>query len=385
MVRSRPRRGGGARLASRIRDLFFGRTSTARLQIDSLDGLRGLAALAVVFAHLDLLRLPFLPYFIQVGWAKPGVYLFFALSAFLLTQILLRAPTLGAPRVWAVYALRRFLRIYPLYAVVLLLTAWTLRRWPGYQTPFLETFELGDVARHLLLQDGQSVFWTIAVEFKYYLLLPFVAMFFAALRGRPRLAAAATLACVAAIHLWLWPAEAHEVNTLSLGPYLPIFLLGSFAAYVSGEIERRGGVASPRARAALEALAVACLLGVLAANGVFWRPFDGTLGPPLLLARAYLLFGVLWSVFLVAQLHGTGGVRRLASSRPLRFVGIVSFGIYLMHPMLIVAARDGLAAPPLLRQLAALALVIGVPSLTYLAIERPFLRLGLRAAGRSGR
>src|SRR5690606_21941755 len=114
------------RQASWLR-LFLGKPRSRHDHLDALDGLRGLAVLIVIASHLSNARL--LPWPGVAGWGKGGVYLFFVLSAFLLTRALLRRPLAGfaSGRLWADYALRRVLRIWPLYLVVLL-ASWGLTR-----------------------------------------------------------------------------------------------------------------------------------------------------------------------------------------------------------------------------------------------------------------
>jgi len=72
---------------SRIRDRFLGRPQGRMHHFDALDGLRGLAVLVVIASHLSNVGL--LPQPGLSGTGKAGVYLFFVLSAFLLTRILL--------------------------------------------------------------------------------------------------------------------------------------------------------------------------------------------------------------------------------------------------------------------------------------------------------
>ena len=98
--------------STRVSQLFLRKTSGAALQLDVLDGLRGVAVLFVVASHLSTEGLDVLPYLNLEGAGKYGVYLFFSLSAFLLThQILIaRREQLRSPRYWARYAARRVLR-----------------------------------------------------------------------------------------------------------------------------------------------------------------------------------------------------------------------------------------------------------------------------------
>lgn len=77
----------------------------------ALDGLRGLAVGIVLLSHAANVGLPVLPGFTLSGIGKSGVYLFFVLSAFLLTRLLLLRPWSDWRRIdtWADYALRRVL------------------------------------------------------------------------------------------------------------------------------------------------------------------------------------------------------------------------------------------------------------------------------------
>ena len=112
--------------SSLVSQLFLRKTSGAALPLDVLDGLRGVAVLLVVWSHLSLKGLHALPQLNLEGSGKYGVYLFFSLSAFLLThQILIaRREQRRSPRYWARYSVRRVLRIFPLYAFVLLVGVW---------------------------------------------------------------------------------------------------------------------------------------------------------------------------------------------------------------------------------------------------------------------
>src|SRR4051794_1290022 len=87
----------------------------------ALDGLRGLAVLLVLLDHATDAELRLFPAANMNRAGKYGVYLFFVLSAFLLAHLSLCQPDaqLLRARTWCNYAVRRFLRIFPLYAIVL--------------------------------------------------------------------------------------------------------------------------------------------------------------------------------------------------------------------------------------------------------------------------
>jgi hypothetical protein len=70
---------------NRLERLFFDKTSSTNLQFGSLDGLRGIAVLFVVLSHLSNAGFNLTPVLNFAGSGKYGVFLFFVLSAFLLT------------------------------------------------------------------------------------------------------------------------------------------------------------------------------------------------------------------------------------------------------------------------------------------------------------
>jgi len=361
---------------NRLERLFFQKTSSANLQFDSLDGLRGLAVLFVVLSHLSNAGFSLASVLDFAGSGKYGVFLFFVLSAFLLTFPLIGRTTKqfrDAP-FWSSYALRRVLRIFPLYIVVLLVSYLFSTRYP---TPYVIPLSGTELLDHLALQAGKSIYWTVPVEFKYYLVLPFVAAGFALLRrGRLGWGLCGVAAVLAALH-WLWPAHESRMNTVELIPYLPIFLLGSLAAFVHWKIQQRGGIDSPVLRAGLEVLALASLLGVVSLVPSFWNALPGREVNSFHFHRDFLLFGFLWSVFVVAYLNGSGAFRWLLATRPLRYIGVVSFSVYLWHLPILVLVGNHLRADPALVALAVIALALLFSGISYLLIERPFIRTRL--------
>ncbi len=160
----------------------------------AIDGLRAFAVLAVLIVHFPWMpagrhvlldRLHVWPVF-QYGWA--GVDLFFVISGFLITGILLDSK--DAPHYFRNFFARRALRIWPLYYAVLSLVfvlyplvlphafgAENLKGWPYYAL-YIQNFVFFDNGPPLL-----SVTWSLAVEEQFYMTWPFVIF----LCGRKRL------------------------------------------------------------------------------------------------------------------------------------------------------------------------------------------------------
>lgn len=360
--------------AARVSGVSAPAVVTAARHLEVLDGLRGVAVLVVLASHFSSAGLFPRPFLHGVG--KSGVYLFFVLSAYLLTRNLLSKPAgaLAQPRTWLDYALRRVLRIWPLYLVVLGLS------WLSFTHghAWLYAIDTPALWRHLSLREGQSVLWSIPVEFTFYLWLPLVVL---GLRGMARARWPAWLQCAAfalalGLCTWRWRPAASIENDVHLGSYLVVFLCGAFAARVDAWL------ADVRGSAAWTLAGIAAVLLWCIAVPVVWcrlrgMPFEATV------TRAwFLFFGVLWSVLLLSLLHGGERLRRVFAWRPLRWVGLVSFSLYLWHlPVLGALQRAGIVQHvPLLAPWVTLAAALGVAAVSYHLFERPQRNVRIRGA-----
>lgn len=362
--------------------LFLGRPGARRHHFDALDGLRGLAVLIVLLSHFSNYGVLVLPGIGLSGIGKSGVYLFFVLSAFLLTRALLdrSLATFADGRLWADYALRRVLRIWPLYLVVLLVSWWFTRAGvPGWHY----VMDTGTLVRHLRLQEGQSVLWSIPVEFTFYLWLPLLALALAWVQQKrwpwqvEVLLAILVLACAA----WAWPAQASAVNDVRLGPYLVIFLCGAMAAHWDHRIRT---ARQPSRHAAWAVVGVGALLACALSIPQAWAWLSGEAADASLNHRWFLFFGVVWSLLLLAVLHGPAWLRAPFAWAPARLLGVVSFSAYLWHmPILDGLLRLGVAQWPLAAAVV-LSAAVAAAMLSYLLFERPMRDVRLHRAGRSG-
>ena len=331
-----------------------------------LDGLRGLAVLVVLASHFSSAGLFPRPALHGVG--KSGVYLFFVLSAFLLVRNLLRLPpgALGQMPVWLDYALRRVLRIWPLYLVVLGLS------WLAWRTgqPGLYVIDTPSLWRHLTLREGQSVLWSIPVEFTFYALLPLLALGLAymARRGWPMAVQAGVFFLALAAVTLAWPPARSLENDVRLWPYLAVFLCGAFAAQVDVWLARARARPQLWGAAGLLALVAWCIAIPAVWAWLTGRPFEATVT-----RTWYLFFGLLWSVLLLAVLHGPAWLQWPFAWRPLRWVGLVSFSLYLWHmPVLGALLKTGVAERlPLLAPWIVLAVSLAVSWLSWRLFEKP--------------
>ncbi len=336
----------------------------------ALDGMRAAAVVLVMVRHLGQ------P--VGVGGGTVGVGIFFALSGFLITTLLVEerqeAGRVDLRRFW----LRRACRLLPALAVVLAaVVAWFgLVEHQSYRGPAaFAALYAGNWA-----QIGGRPFgvlahvWTLAVEEHFYLVWPLV--FLALSRLRLRAAAAVTLGLAVAstaLRLGLYVAgAAPERLQMGTDTRLDGLLLGCAAAFV---------VARGRARVALPVAGAAAVTLVALVGLQPYHPFMLTAGYVVIPVATLLVIGH------VVGAHGGAAPSPLTAAlgwRPLARVGRISYGLYLWHlPVYAVLLPLLLDLPVAVRSVAVMAASLAMATLSYVAVERPFL--GLKDRRWSGR
>ena len=342
-----------------------GETRSARIE-----SLRALAALAVVVGHV---------WVTSVGTADTylhraalgggfGVFLFFALSGYLLYRPFARRDFAGGTPVqlWR-YALNRALRILPLYYAVVLVLLVVLGHGDRHLWLRFPLMIQGFFPDTVIALDGPL--WSLVVEVQYYLLLPFIAAFVAlASTRRLVMGAAAVLglglasAVLREVTVQL-PAHPSEVWRYSFLTNFVFFVPGMLLPLWQVALERRKpgwmeGVAS-RSSAWLCVAAAAWLLTFV--NYSWWF---------VILVAAFLTVAAC-----VLPLRPGRGVRAL-EWRPLALVGVASYSLYIWHdPIVGRLPRLGLPAHNFWIQLAvAIPLMLVIAAVSYRAIEAPWLR-----------
>lgn len=341
----------------------------------ALDGLRALAVGAVVVFHTSPAA--------HGGFI--GVDVFFVISGFLITTLLLReVERTGRVDLRAFY-LRRALRLLPalllMIAVTVPLMLTSLRHtvlippWAAVSSALFYVANWANVA----VDTGTGPLthtWSLSIEEQYYLLWPLV-LLAVVVRGRYAALArglAVATAVVVVSRALLWEASPGQWLFYATTSRSDGLLLGTLLAVVLARRES-GRLLAPRWS---EGLAWAGLLGLAALMAVL-RPAGGaTFVAGLFLASTCAVL----VVHHVATADG-GPLVRLLSLRPLVVIGTVSYGIYLFHFPVFQAVQD--AHPPWLVQHALeLGLTAVLTTFSYLVVERPALRLKSRFARLEG-
>ncbi|MGH9156148.1 MAG: acyltransferase family protein [Acidimicrobiales bacterium] len=341
----------------------------------ALDGLRGLALVAVLAYHAA-------PSTVAGGFL--GVEVFFVLSGYLLAAALLdEHRRTGAIAGWR-YARRRVRRVAPALAALL---AGLVVFWP-LVAPDAAHRLAGDVASSLagvtnwhLIADGTSYFdrvgrpspvrhlWSVAVEVQFYVLCPFLVAGLARWRRR-RLEAAALAAGIglsalvmAVLHRSGDPSRAYYGTDARVGA----LLTGVLVAVLLGS---RSGPAAARRRPRKDRLG-----GVgLAVLVVLFLVADDR--ARLSYPAAFLAAQAATAAVIVAVRRGRSPAGSALGSEPLRWLGLRSFGIYLWHWPLVVLLRPGVDVSwsPAVAGLVIVALAVVLGTLSYGLVERPLLR-----------
>ena len=314
-----------------------------------LDGLRGIACLAVVLDHCVVTVLPpgLIPGAYRLSeWLLGGVDLFFVLSGFLIGGILLDHK--AASNYFRVFWLRRVSRIMPVYYLLMFsfFAALAIKSWLA--APWLDLFLFKDVmplwtyplfvqnfAQSLDGGDGGARWvastWSLAIEEQFYLLLPLLVF----LLSRRKVLALA-LACIVAallVRAYAWQLS----GSWFTGYFLLPGRMDSLMFGVLGALAVRSPAALRwlrRCRGLLDGLALGAVL-VLSSNVLTYlggpghsivsfaiRSLDFTL-------RSALFFYMIVRVFLVAD---GSSYRKFLSSGLLVGLGAISYALYMYHP-----------------------------------------------------
>jgi peptidoglycan/LPS O-acetylase OafA/YrhL len=310
------------------------------------------------------------------GMGKPGVLLFFVLSAYLLDRQIIVAFVNGKanPRFWANYFLRRFLRIFPLYTIALLVFYGCYKA--GFSTPI---HDLPTIWRHLTLQQGLGIFWSIAVEFKYYFLSPLLmACCHYVLQWDLK---KVTIFLTALIGLSVYLQAKYKYDEITLIRYLPVFLAGTLISIYEVSLEKKKNLKVFKSKLFEYAGLFCGLLIIVSIPSLYSRLFLAE-GQKYALSDSifYFPYAMVWSVILLAAKYGSKHIlKNFFEITAIRFLGIVSFSMYLFHLLVLKIAELPKLHLPVYVQFYLFIVLVSITSfLSYVLIERQLQKVRIR-------
>lgn len=368
--------------------------------LPALDGVRGVAVLLVMLYHawhITPNMAPVNEYLYPLFWTRTGVHLFFVLSGFLLFTPyvewifgLRSKPSTGR------FYFRRALRVGPAYwaCLAILGLAASLTTYRVVDVLIHSTFLFNLVPASLFSING--VFWTMAVEVQFYVLLPLIAMcaYLVARRGGPLVALGALFAGLATVSILSGflgnrfdPLATHPIFTALFGKWSVTFFLGVFGAgaAVAAIYVYFTRIANFKGRDAALVRSYAAagfVVGVLLAVGL-------ALAAPIETRYSFgknIFFGIAYGLIVGGVALGPRALRAPFEWPALRFVGLISYSLYLWHAVVYSAVSGLLAGVSNQSERflmgIGLELIVAVPVayVSYQLAERPFMvvRAGMR-------
>lgn len=348
------------------------------MKVKVLDGLRGLAALAVLLGHLpqitDSVIAFYFKYFTWTSFiASSAVDVFFVLSGFLITRNLIRDKEKGRFSFKKFY-LKRFLRIFPIYYLTILLVGIFIS-WDGleyvalYISNYYYAFGQGAIAmRHT---------WSLAVEEHFYLIWPAIVYYFSIKSINKHWYKYCLAICIVSIILFYVIFPFHSANILvriSTNTRLISLIAGAIIAIN----ETRMRSFSNKSMNKILALSFVSYAIFFVLNGIpitRYMPYE-----PVFIVCSF--FGSVSLFLWVLNLEDKPSniVHKFFSSRIMTSMGLISYGLYLYHyPIYHCFGINTVVAPyvpvGLFRSVTPVLLSFAAAILSYHFIEKPLLKI----------
>jgi peptidoglycan/LPS O-acetylase OafA/YrhL len=342
--------------------------------IPSLDGLRSVAILLVFASHaMNAAGLA------RVVPGHFGVTLFFFLSGYLITTLMRQEMEDSGTVNIKLFYVRRALRIFPTFYLVLLLAAlygWAVGSMDGWyflgQVLHLTNYEMVHAGWKAPIAPFTDVYWSLAVEEHFYLAFPMVFLLLSRQATRGRVAAGLMAAC-AAVLVWrcvlvFGHSVPYDRTYMATDTRIDAILFGCVLALWGNPAMDPTRIAESTWKRVLFPLSMAVLVGSLAVRN---REFRETFG--------YTLQGLsLFAVFVTAIRYPDWAPMRLLNLRTMKWLGLLSYAIYLIHPAMLELARALVGRSLLPLTVVAAVFTVGGAAALYYGIEKPMARVRRR-------
>jgi peptidoglycan/LPS O-acetylase OafA/YrhL len=360
-----------------------------KIYFPNLNGLRFIAALLVIIHHLEQIKSISK---IDNYWHTPfvniigrlGVLLFFVLSGFLITYLLLEEERIYTKINVKKFYIRRILRIWPLYFLIVIFALWVLPNitaltMPGAGKDFVYQHLVLKIALFLILCPNLILSflgaipyaahtWSIGIEEQYYLVWPIILKVF----------------------------KKYRISLMFFIIFLSVFITNFLASHYSDNFPHKGSIVKFWFYFNIDSMAIGALFALLLSrkskllqfilnNYVFYSALiiasiliiRGTYIPYIHYEFYSLLFGIIIINFAANKQIGIS-----LENKPLNYLGNISYGIYMFHPIAIgisiyLATLINCTSNWLLYPLT-IVITVTIASLSYKYFESRFLKLKAR-------
>ncbi|MBC1971303.1 acetyltransferase [Listeria welshimeri] len=356
-------------------------TRYSRKYVPSIDGLRALAVIAVIAYHLNF------------SWAKGGfigVDIFFVLSGYLITNILLtqweKNQTLQLKHFW----LRRFRRLIPAaYVMIVVVVIFSVL----FHSEILKNLRGDAIASFFYVSNWWFIFhnvsyfdsfgmpsplknlWSLAIEEQFYLIWPVFLLVFLRWVKNPKLLLKIVigLGLLSAIWMTILYVPGTDPSRVYYGTDTRLFdLLSGCALAFVWPFNRLSPNIPKRSKAALNIAGTISILFFFLITALVseYQPF---------LYRGGLLFVAIMGVVMIATIaHPASYLSKIFSFKPIRWIGTRSYGIYLWHYPIITLTTPVLeiGQPSIWRSILQVAATFIIAELSFRYIETPIRKNG---------
>ena len=373
---------------------------TGKKHLAALDSLRGIGAILIFSDHF-IYPVPY----ILFGWI--GLWIFFSLSGYLITEGLLKMRALPIRQYFGRFYLKRAFRILPAFLVFFPIAVALYFSFPrplsggsslGHYWGYLATFTFNRYELRAVAAGGYwfGHLWSLSVEEQFYVIWPWLILFLPMNWLKKVVPAWIVLAPVLRLILpslyGVGPARAPIFADSSLLCQADAFAIGGCVAIFRDQLPRQSKKLLWIMTIAVIAMGIVNYFAGASAAGSYWRTlgwphwFFGQFRGSYQYVWSYSVINIWAATLILACLQGTAPV--ILNFRPLVFLGRISYGAYLFHGPLLgvyfyyLRPIDAFSVRGFVIFLIWFANVIVVSWLSFRFIELPFLRIKNKLGGK---